>query len=279
MRQIGADLRHLLLAAVPAERLFRLRTLDPDRFGWESVATWPEAVDAIRGKPVDMAVVDPLLGGCGPNSHGIERLRQFFPSLPLLVYTELAPSTASVLLELGRAGIRRVIVHRFEDAPSSLRLALLAELEHSASQQVIQALTDILRELPSELRQALEAMLHAPGDGPSVTALADRAQLTRRTCERLFTKVGLPSPRVVMVLTRLLYAHRLLTRSRLYCRGRGAQARVQQGEDAADASAGVFGLTAGELRVSLFHEALACGDEPILYSVSSGRIVRPRVYS
>src|SRR4026208_1420772 len=31
LRQLGADLRHLLLAAVPAERLFRLRTLDPDR--------------------------------------------------------------------------------------------------------------------------------------------------------------------------------------------------------------------------------------------------------
>ena len=67
-----------------------------------------------------------------------------------------------------------------------------------------------VRFMPDELRVALEAMLHAPGDGPTVTALADRAQLTRRTCERWFTKVGLPSPRVVMVLLRLLYAHRLL---------------------------------------------------------------------
>ncbi|MEO7985234.1 MAG: DNA-binding response regulator [Gemmatimonadales bacterium] len=251
-------MRHLLLAAVPAERLFRLRTLDPDRFGWESVATWPEAVDAIRGKPVDMAVVDPLLGGCGPNSHGIERLRQFFPSLPLLVYTELAPSTASVLLELGRAGIRRVIVHRFEDAPSSLRLALLAELEHSASQQVIQALTDILRELPSELRQALEAMLHAPGDGPSVTALADRAQLTRRTCERLFTKVGLPSPRVVMVLTRLLYAHRLLLDPGYTVEDVALKLGYSKTKTLQMHLRDVFGLTAGELRVSLsIHEALA----------------------
>ena len=76
----------------------------------------------IRAKPVDMAVVDPLLGGGTPRPHGIERLRQFFPSLPLLVYTELAPATAGVLLELGRAGIRRVVVHRFEDAPGSLCL-------------------------------------------------------------------------------------------------------------------------------------------------------------
>ncbi len=244
-------MRHLLLAAVPAERLFRLRTLDPERFGWESVSTWPEAVDVIRAKPVDMAVVDPLLGADVPRPHGIERLRQFFPSLPLLVYTELAPATAGVLLELGRAGIRRVVVHRFEDAPGSLRHALLAELEHSASQQVIQALTDTLRELPVELQQALEAMLHAPGDGPSVTALAERAQLTRRTCERWFTKVGLPSPRVVMVLTRLLYAHRLLLDPGYTVEDVALKLGFSKTKTLQMHLRAVFGLTAGELRVSL----------------------------
>ena len=62
LRQIGADLRHLLLAAVPTERLLRLRVLDPDRYQWVSGTGWPEAVDTIRAKPVEMAVVDPLLG-------------------------------------------------------------------------------------------------------------------------------------------------------------------------------------------------------------------------
>ena len=258
LRQIGAVLRHLLLAAVPAERLFRLRTVDPDRFGWEAVSSWPEAVDAIRSRPVDMAVVDPLLGGGSPRAHGIERLRQFFPSLPLLVYTELAPATAGVLLELGRAGIRRVVVHRFEDSPAALRHALLEELEQSASQQVFQALTETLRELPAELRQALEAMLHAPGDGPSVTALAERAQLTRRTCERCFTKVGLPSPRVVMVLTRLLYAHRLLLDPGYTVEDVALKLGYSKTKTLQMHLRAVFGLTAGELRVSLsIHEALA----------------------
>ena len=244
-------MRHLLLAAVPAGRLFRLRTLDPKRFGWESVHTWPEAVDTIRAKPVDMAVVDPLLGGGSPSSNGIERLRQFFPSLPLLVYTELAPATAGVLLELGRAGIRRVIVHRFEDAPGSLRRVLLAELEHSASQQVIQGLSETLRDLPMELRHALEAMLHAPGDGPSVTALAERAQLTRRTCERCFTKLGLPSPRTVMVLTRLLYAHRLLLDPGYTVEDVALKLGYSKTKTLQMQLRAVFGLTAGELRVSL----------------------------
>jgi AraC-like DNA-binding protein len=251
-------LRHLLLAAVPAERHFRLRTLDPDRFQWVSAASWPEAVEEIRAKPVDMAVVDPLLGASGPRPHGIERLRLFFPSLPLLVYTELTPATAGVLLQLGRAGIRRVVIHRFEDAPVALRRALLAELEQSASQQVMQDLDPTLSELPPELRDALEAMLHAPGDGPTVTALAERAQLTRRTCERWFTKVGLPSPRVVMVLTRLLYAHRLLLDPGYTVEDVALKLGYSKTKTLQMHLRAAFGSTAGELRVSLTtEEALA----------------------
>ena len=262
-------MRHLLLAAVPSERLFRLRTLDPDRFHWISVPSWPEAVEVIRAKPVDMAVVDPLLTGAVPRPHGIERLRLFFPSLPLLVYTDLTPANAGVLLQLGGVGIRRVIVHRFEDAPGALRSAILSELEQSASQQVMQALGPTLRELPNELRDALEVMLHAPGDGSTVTGLADRAQLTRRTCERWFTKVGLPSPRTVMVLIRLLYAHRLLLDPGYTVEDVALKLGYSKTKTLQMHLRAVFGYTAGELRVSLSsEEALAVVTQRYFHQLS-----------
>jgi AraC-like DNA-binding protein len=245
-------LRHLLLAAVPTERLLRLRTLDPDRYQWVSGSGWHEVVETIRAKPVEMAVVDPLLGG-EARAHGIERIRLLFPSLPLLVYTELAPATASVLLQLGRSGITRVF-HRFEDAPGSLRTAIQAELEQSASQQVMQALGGPLEELPRELLRALEAMLHAGDEAPTVTALAQRAQLTRRTCERWFTKVGLPSPRMVMVLTRLLYAHRLLLDPGYTVEDVALKLGYSKTKTLQMHLRAVFGVTAGELRVSLSTE-------------------------
>ena len=258
MRHLGAVLRHLLLAAVPAERLFRLRTLDPDRFQWAAAGSWPEAVETIRAKPVDMAVVDPLLGSGDPRPHGIERLRQFFPSLPLLVYTELTPANAGVLLQLGRMGIRKVVIHRFEDAPGPMRQALLTELEQSASQQVMQTLDPTFRDLPRELRDALEAMLHGHGDGPTVTTLAERARLTRRTCERWFTKVGLPSPRTVMVLIRLLYAHRLLLDPGYTVEDVALKLGYSKAKTLQMHLRAVFGVTAGELRVALsMEDALA----------------------
>ena len=253
LRQIGADLRHLLLAAVPPDRLIRLRSVDPDRYEWVAGIGWPDVVDTIRAKPVEMAVVYPLLGGQA-RAHGIERLRLLFPSLPLLVYTELAPATASVLLQLGRSGIRRVVFHRFEDAPASLRSALQAELEQSASQQVMQAVGGALQQLPHELLRALEAMLHAGDEAPTVTALAERAQLTRRTCERWFTKVGLPSPRTVMVLTRLLYAHRLLLDPGYTVEDVALKLGYSKTKTLQMHLRAVFGVTAGELRVALSTE-------------------------
>ena len=215
-------------------------------------------------------------GGRSP-PHGIERLRQFFPSLPLLVYTELAPATAGVLLELGRTGIRRVIVHRFEDAPGSLRRALLAELEHSASQQVIQGLGNILRELPPELRLALEGMLHAPGEGPP----------SPRSPSGLSSPGGpasAGSPRWVAVAAGGDGADppavraSAAARPRLHGRGRGNEAGIQQDEDAADASRAVFGLTAGELRVSLsIDEAMDASPADTSTPLQPGRHREPRV--
>jgi len=242
-----------ILAAVPGERLFRLHAAEPEGYEWVSASSWVQAVTVIRTRPVELAVVDPTLGG-EPRSMEIERLRQHFPSLPLVVYTTLAPETAGVLLDLGRAGIRRVLFHRFDDAPAALRRAIHAELEQGASQQLMQQLTGILPPLPESLRRALEATLHTPGDGPTVSVLAARAQLKRRTCERWFARLGLPSPKMVMLLARVLYAHRLLLDPGYtvedvavklgYTRAKTLQMHFRE----------VFGLTAGEVRLSLSSE-------------------------
>ena len=196
------------------------------------------------------------------------------PRCRLLVYTDLTPANAGVLLQLGRAGIRKVIVHRFEDAPGALRSAILNELEESASQQVMQALEPTFRELPPELQDALEAMLHAPGDGPTVTTLAERARLTRRTCERWFTKVGLPSPRTVMVLIRLLYAHRLLLDPGYTVEDVALKLGYSKTKTLQMHLRAVFGLTAGELRVSSVDRGRARGGHPpLLHPSATGRVM------
>jgi AraC-like DNA-binding protein len=250
-------LRHLILAAVTEPRQTRLRNLDPTSYAWVVADSWAQALNLIRSRPVELAVVDPLLGD-DPRPHAIERLRLLFPSLPLLVYTELSPVTAGALLKLGRAGIQRAVFQRFEDGPRALRSVLEAELEHSVSRQVVTALQEWLQDLPETIREALVTMLYDPGAGLTVSELAVRALLSRRTCERFFTKLGLPSPKCVMMLMRLLYAHRLLldpghtVEDVAIKLGYGKVRTLQRHLRA------VFRLSAGELRASLsFEEALA----------------------
>jgi AraC-like DNA-binding protein len=214
---------------------------------------WADAFEAIRARPVEMAVVDPTLGG-EPRSHEIERLRILFPSLPLLVYTVLEPRTAGVLLTLGRSGVKRAVFHLFDDSPAALRAAITAELEQSASQQVMHSMAAVLGELPAQLRAGLEAMLTVGVGAGTVGDLAFRAQLERRTCERWFVRADLPSPKVVLTALRILYAHRLLldpghtvedVALKLgYGKVKTMQAHCRE----------VFGLTAGELRISLTME-------------------------
>ena len=107
----------LLLAVVPGVRLHQLRTADPKLYSFLGLPSWADVVDSIRYKPVEMVIVDPVFDG-HMRTREIERLRVLFPSLPVLIYTSLTPEAPSVLLELGRIGIRRVILARFDELNS-----------------------------------------------------------------------------------------------------------------------------------------------------------------
>ncbi|HEU4699348.1 MAG TPA: helix-turn-helix transcriptional regulator [Gemmatimonadales bacterium] len=254
-------MRHLILAAVAPERVGRLQGGAAGHFDVVAARRWAEAFELIRARPVAMAVVDPTLSG-EPRSHEIERLRLLFPSLPLLVYTALEPSTAGVLLTLGRSGVKRAVFHPFEDSPAALRAAIAAELEQSASQQVLQSMAGVLAGLPERVRTGLAEMLGVGVGACTVADLAGRVDVERRTCERWFLRAGLPSPKAVMMVLRLLYAHRLLLDPGAtvedvalklgYGKVKTMQAHCRE----------VFGLTAGELRISLsIEEAVAVATE------------------
>ena len=240
----------LILAIVPGVRMHHLRTAETKLYTFVGLPPSVDVVDVIRHQPVEMAVLDPAFGG-HLQTREIERLRVLFPSLPMLIYTSLTPEMPSLLLELGRIGIRRVILARFDDSPANLRAIFKEELETTASRRVIQGIDRLLAGLPMQARWGLEAMLHTPSGIATVTELAHRVQVQRRTCERWFAKVGLPSPRTVLVAARLLYAHRLLqdpgytvddVAARLgYVRTRSLQDQFKE----------VFGLTASEMRLSL----------------------------
>src|SRR3989442_10688947 len=133
-----------------------------------------------------------------------------FPSLPLIVYTGLSPATAAVLLALGYSGIQAVVFNRLDHHPARLREVLALEEARSASRQLLDQLAGVLAPLPSELRWGVEQVLRAPADLQTVHQVAARARSDRRTFDRWFARLGLPSPRHFLAAPRVLYPHRLL---------------------------------------------------------------------
>jgi transcriptional regulator GlxA family with amidase domain len=97
----------------------------------------------------------------------------------------------------------------------------------------------------------LETVLRAPPELQTVRQVAARARVDRRTFQRWFQRLGLPSPRQFLAAARVLYAHRLLqdpgfTIDDVATRLGYAQTKTLQLHARA-----YLGLTAGEMRLRL----------------------------
>ncbi len=240
----------LVLAAVPDIQFHKLRRAVSVRFVVAHARSWDVVLASIRGRPVEIAVVDPLLSG-EARGQEIERLRVLFPSLPLILYSALTPQVAAVLLGLGQRGIRHVVFARFDDHPERLRQVIEAEEIHAASHQLLGQLTAALQPLPREMRWVLEEALRAPGEVQTIQQVAARARVDRGTCARWFARAGLPSPRHFLAATRVLYAHRLLQDPGFTIEDVAERLGYAQAKTLQQHARAYLGLTAGEMRLSL----------------------------
>lgn len=240
----------LVLAAVPKLFAAKLRRAAGQRFKFCWAEGWGSALELIRQEPVEMAVVDPGLDG-EPRSQEVERLRVLFPSLPLILYTKFSPAIVPVLLRVGEAGIRDVLLEGYDDHPTRLSDALVDEAARVLSRQLMQEIDDVLDGFPHELKWALETMVREPGSFHTVQDLAERARMDRRTCTRWFTKAHLPPPSVMLTVIRVVYAHRLLQDPGYTVEDVAAKLGYAKPRSFAVHVKDVFGMTPGDLRVSL----------------------------
>jgi AraC-like DNA-binding protein len=243
-----------VLAGIPEVYAQRLRRATGHRFEFRHVAGWADAVEVIRAEPVEIAVFDPGLESGQPRAHEIERIRLMFPSLPLILYAQLTPLILPVLLEIGRLGVRQIVVADHDDHPGRLVDAILEEAAHAVSRQLITAIEDVLNEMPQELRWAIETVVRDPASYHSVQDLAERARMDRRTCVRWFTKAQLPPPRAILIALRVIYAHRLLQDPGYTVEDVALRLGYPKVRPFVENVREIFGLTPAQLRVSLTRE-------------------------
>lgn len=246
----------LVLAALPKHLQSRLLAGITPNYRVVRAGGWQQAIDEVRAKPIEMAILDPQLEG-EPRVHEIERFRVMFPSLPIILYTSLEPAVAPVLLRLGQANIKRVMLAWHDDHPGQIRDTLHAEAARSVSQKLLDELNDVMETLPEKLRWVIEMVIREPSAVNSVQELADLAKMDRRTCLRWFTRVDLPNPSVLLTVLRVLYAHRLLQDPGYTVEDVATKLGYGRVKSFATNVKEIFGMTPRELRISVSpHEAL-----------------------
>lgn len=207
-----------LVIAVPAYRVARVRDVAPSGCACTSVARLALLDTAMRATGADIAIVDPLLDQPLDIALLIQTVRSH-PCARWLLYTQLRPDTARLLLDLGGAGVRTAVFAGVDDSAHHLGAMLGDLVRDSITHRAQDRLMALLGPLPRRLRVAVEQCIRDDDARADVSALAARACMTRRTVERHFMRAGLPTPKIILRAARVLTAYRLLYDGTRTCNG------------------------------------------------------------
>ena len=180
-----------------------------------ATATDPaELHSLLREGDADLLVVDPAVHD-GLLAEAIEEIIARHPSLPVVVYTTLAPASMRHMMRLARLGVQHVVLNRFDDEPRRFLELIERVPAHPVAELMLRELAEPLRLMPVVLARAVEQLVRSPSRAKNSQELAALAGMTLRTLYRHLTPVGL-QPRHLIVSARLLRAY-------IFLRGPGSR--------------------------------------------------------
>lgn len=198
-----------VVARLTASLLAQLRIVVGHEHTLVAVDNWGELDTAIRGRPIDVAVVDPRLDG-SVQSEEIQTLLVQYPSLPVVLYTSLTPETLRVTVELARYGLPQVVLRGFDDEPQRFRALLEGQPARAVETGVLRRLASQLGKAPLPLARAIGEMFLAPHTFQSVDDLAAAATLSRRSLDRYLKKAGFAPARMLLTGARVARVYHYL---------------------------------------------------------------------
>ena len=162
----------------------------------------------LRVSDADLLVVDPAVRD-GLHADAVEEIIARHPSLPVVVYTSLAPSAMRLVVRLARIGVEHVVLNRFDDEPRRFLELIERVPAHPIAELMLRELSTQLKALPVVLARAIEQLIRSPSRARNSQELATSAGMTPRTLYRHLAPIGL-QPRHVVVCAKLLRAYTFL---------------------------------------------------------------------
>jgi AraC-like DNA-binding protein len=244
-----------VLALLPAPLLSHLRAAVVRDHTLTVANDWGALHAVARRTPVDVAVVDPSVGG-GVGAREVAELRGRNPSLPVVVYTALSAPALKAVVELARCGVEHVVLFQFDDDPRRL-LELLERLPgYALSERLLEALGPAIGALPAATARALERLVKSPHRFFGAQDFAAAAGISTRTLYRQLEGAGLASPRVVVQTARLLRAYAYLRDATYSAKDVAAKLGYSSPDVLVQQAREATGLTPAELRDEVGSEEL-----------------------
>lgn len=132
-----------------------------------------------------------------------------YPSVPTVALLASAPATAESLLQLGNAGVTRLVDVRVPAGWSRLRQILGSEAQFEADRVALDAIRRDLGEMSTDCFAFFEALFVASERIRTIRELALRLGVLPSTLMSRFFRARLPSPKRFLAFARLLRAARL----------------------------------------------------------------------
>jgi AraC-like DNA-binding protein len=164
---------------------------------------------SVSHQAIDIVVADPAVHGT-VQVEALEDLRRHFPSLPVVVYTQLAPSSIQAIVRLAKSGVEHVVLSRFDDEPRRFLEVLESIPAHALGERMLQELAGPLSVLPVMVVRAVDQLFKSPARFRNAQDLATAAGMNLRTLYRNLEPAGIYSARALVVSARLLRAYAFL---------------------------------------------------------------------
>jgi AraC-like DNA-binding protein len=215
LRQKTGFLRHLpslvilhVLALLPRNLLVHLRLVLGDLHSLGAATDTAELHSLFRSEEADLLVVDPAMKD-GAFAEAIEEMVARHRTLPVVIYTTLAPSAMHQVVRLGRLGVEHVVLNRFDDEPRRFLELIERVPAQPLAELMLQELAVSLQAVPIVVARAIEQLFRSPARVRNTQELATMAGMIPRTLYRQLAPVGL-QPRHLIICARLMRVYVLL---------------------------------------------------------------------
>ena len=165
--------------------------------------SWQELESFIRRKPVTVVILDPAADGI-MNVGAVAGLLKRYPSLPLIAYVTLHAPQFSAVAQLGRLGLKEVVLHRFDDEPEGFKERVERLEGNALTHDVIEALRGRLSQIPRQLSVTIENLFEQPHRYTSAFDLAMEAGVAIVSVYRNLDSARLGSPKRLLIAAKVL---------------------------------------------------------------------------